>query len=223
MIPAGYDQNSPSRYSQQVGGYYGGRARESYVDNTHGSPAAPGPSRNRLAQRVQPDMMLHRYNNGHGYNGSRDTVTTGVSNGSQSEPWGYSTDPSSENSSIDKPHPAPRADYDEQYGYSNTGRGPGFQNPIMEESVYRNGDGAYYQPNEAGPSRSDGYSHQNSNGAPPAPPHAAPQAAAARTPIKLGGDGTSKPLTVSSGNSGAALQHTPSQKKGWFKRKFSKG
>jgi len=167
-------------------------------------------------------MMLQRYDNGHGYNGSRDTVTTGVSNGSQSEP--YSTDPSSENSSIDKPHPAPRADYDEQYGYSTPGRGPGFQNPIMEESVYRNGDGAYYQQNKAGPSRNDGYPHQTHNGAPPpAPVHATFQGVAAKKPIRLGGDGTSQPLAASSGNSGAGLQHTPSQKKGWFKRRFSKG
>lgn len=181
----------------------------------------PGASRNRFAQRVQSDM-LHRYSNGHVYNGSRDTVTTGVSNGSQSDP--YSTDPSSENSSIDKPHPVPRPDYDEQYGYSSSGRGPGFQNPIMEESVYRNGDNVYRQPNRPGPSGNDGYLRQNPGGArPPVPAHVAPQAAAPNKPIKLGGDGSSQPLTASSGNSGPGLQHTSSQKKGWFKRKFNKG
>merc|ERR1712151_1382391 len=79
------------------GGYYGGQ-RDSYMN---------GPPRMRYGNRMMSDGNMY---NGqgrpyphHGYQQSQDTMHTGVTNGSDSTgPWASGTDPSSENSSIDR-------------------------------------------------------------------------------------------------------------------------
>lgn len=53
------------------------------------------------------------------YRESHDTTFTRDSNGySSSEPWGNSTDPSSENSSVDRIHAITKPDHGDAYGYS---------------------------------------------------------------------------------------------------------
>ncbi|KAF2874914.1 hypothetical protein BDV95DRAFT_603698 [Massariosphaeria phaeospora] len=138
----GHEQN---RYST-ASGYHGGRqpaaARDSWVDNGNsynmGGPV--GPPRAQYNNRMQNDPRWNRGSNGqnvfpnHNYQQSRDTVHTNGSNGSHSDPYG--TDPSSENSSIERGPPITRADMGEQYGFQGFGG-----NPILEE--YGNGITAY--------------------------------------------------------------------------------
>ncbi|KAF2739318.1 hypothetical protein EJ04DRAFT_356861 [Polyplosphaeria fusca] len=152
----GHDQN---RHSYNGGGgHYGSRqaaaARESWHENSYGPPA---PRARYSAQRMQSDPGWNRYGNGqgvyphHGYQQSRDTVNTGASNGSNSEPT-YSTDPSSDNSSIERAPPPPKQqqqpDLGEQYGFAGFGGGPQYQGPILEE---------YGQGMDPGPSSGGGH------------------------------------------------------------------
>ncbi|QIW95882.1 hypothetical protein AMS68_001400 [Peltaster fructicola] len=81
------------------GGYYNSPRRgEDFQQHGHGQ------QRMRYGQRMQSDSAIMRGNSGmypqHGYHPSHDTVGT---NGSDSTgPWGNSTGPSSENSSVDR-------------------------------------------------------------------------------------------------------------------------
>jgi len=94
----------------------GGGSYSHYGGYNNGYPPAPSSAygyghRRPTGHRVQsasfaPNRMSTDYSlyQGHDrYHQSHDTVNTiGESSGSQSEPWGNSTDPSSENSSIDR-------------------------------------------------------------------------------------------------------------------------
>ena len=153
-----------------------------------------------------------------------NTGVTGGSGGSGSDPWVSNTDPSSENSSIDKINPAPKQDYDNQYGYQNYGANPTFRKPIMEESGY--GQRGYEGGAVGGAVGGDGYFSQNPTDLPPVPP---PKTEIARRPIRL----DSAPATVGNGSvfgstSGNKLQRPMLQKqestkrKSWFSRRFSK-
>ena len=138
-LSAGYDSgSSPNRPQSQLGngGYYGNRP-QSYVDGQGGPP----PPRMRYnGNRVASDGAM-RYSNGngtgvygpqHGYHASHDTVHT---NGSDSTgPWANSTDPSSENSSIDQATGAMKSN-GQSNGYGPSGNGYPNQvgGPIMEE------------------------------------------------------------------------------------------
>lgn len=191
--------------------------------------------------------MLTRYNNGqgvypaHGYPQSFDTVATGNSNGS-SEPWGNSTDPSSENSSIDRMHAMNHKMEDPYRG------------PIMEDGSaypYPQGPQAGYvkgppPPTHGGPvkpllqqqqqqqqpshtmqqpqqQRQQYFSQQQ-----PPPQQASQQRnklQSNRNVIKLGE--SQGGATASDGSFQAqrpALQRAPSseKKKGWFKKRFGK-
>jgi hypothetical protein len=240
-IDTGYDQARP-RYSTAGSSYYGRPAtRDSYVDNGNGNGPLHAPTpRQRINPRMQSDPTLARYPNpntpagpagpagpygGSGLQQSRDTVDTGAS-GSGSEQWTNSTDPSSENSSIDrvKTSPAKIGEYEAQHGYPDYPSigNPQFGGPIMEEGGY----GQTRVSNDYGgaPSNANGngYFAQNSSDGPlPAPPPTA--GVPARKIISLGGNPNSTPLQASSGNVGRpALQSQPSQKrKSWLRRKFS--
>ncbi|KAF2187814.1 hypothetical protein K469DRAFT_771322 [Zopfia rhizophila CBS 207.26] len=218
----GYDQN---RYSQ-VGGYYGSRqaaaARESWAENGYGHP------RSRYnQQRMQSDPGWNRYgNNGHnvyptqGYQQSRDTVNTGGSTGSQSEP--YSTDPSSDNSSIERATPVTKPDLGEQYGFSGFGGGPQFQGPILEE--YGNGSGPEYGRSQENGDASNGGYFQQYNGnsiPPPVPAKAGPPPPSKSNAIRLNG---APGQTPSGGNAGPNVpsRNNTEKRKSWFKRRFSK-
>lgn len=116
----GYDPNASNsgRYSQN-GGYHGGRT-PSYNDGSR-------PMRGGYGNRMNSDGG--RGGNGfypqHGYHQSHDTV------GSDSTgPWANSTDPSSENSSLDRINATSKPSPD-GYGYNNYSSGP-----IPEDGAY---------------------------------------------------------------------------------------
>ncbi|KAK5698267.1 hypothetical protein LTR97_007228 [Elasticomyces elasticus] len=121
---------SPGRHSAAGGGYYGER-------NSHHL----GQQRQRYGNRVASEGAIPnqpRPYGQHSYQQSGDTVNTGVTNGSDSTgPWANSTDPSSENSSIDKNLAA-------QNGYGPHGYG---SPTIQEDQVV----GSYGGPVQAPP------------------------------------------------------------------------
>ncbi|KAF2146934.1 uncharacterized protein K452DRAFT_283136 [Aplosporella prunicola CBS 121167] len=213
----GNDQSD--RFSN--GGYYA-RGRDSYND-TYGAAPVAGPTRNRYGQRIQADITVPRPVQGQGqgpypsqyYQHSRDTVNTGASN-SSGEPWGNSTDPSSENSSIERTTPNPKPDLNEQYGFNGFGG-----DPIAEEYDYANRG---YAPPVNG-YRNGGYPQQDYSSPPQPPPHAARPNG---NMIKLGDGPPPQPISGATNGAAAAprrpqVQTADSDKrKSWFKRKFSK-
>lgn len=195
MPNLGHDGGASPSARQSVvsgGGYYGSRS-QTHMDNQ-------GSQRMRYGNgnRMPSDS---RYANGggsvypqHGYHQSYDTVNT--ANGSDSTgPWANSTDPSSENSSIDrvnavaKPHP--------QDPHAQNGQ---FQGPILEEY----GPGSY-----------GGAYPQNGGGPMPAQPQQA------RRPIPLGSSSGNASYANSS-NLPSTARPEPEKKKSWLKRRFSK-
>ncbi|RMY74379.1 hypothetical protein D0863_03253 [Hortaea werneckii] len=189
----GYD--SPGRQSAMSGGYYGGQ-RDSYMN---------GPPRMRYGSRMMSDGNMYggqgRPYHNNGYQQSQDTMHTGVTNGSDSTgPWASGTDPSSENSSIDRnmaggngngKQPAESYGYN---GYSNgynngysNGYGNGYASPPIAEEQGAGGHGGPVQ----------------------APPPA-------RQPISLGS-------SAPGGSLPSAARAEPEKKKGWLKKRFSKG
>ncbi len=167
----------------------------------------------------------------HGYHQSHDTVNTGYTNGSDSTgPWANSTDPSSENSSIDKVKP-PMQDGYNQYG------GNGYNGPIMEEQGAMNGYGGQSHGNEYGQASNSGmHDYGYSNGSPdhaqrngwgPQDPYSngmgpPQQPTPARQPIKLGGSGAPDAYGRPPANLPPTPQAQPEKKQGWLKRRFSK-
>jgi hypothetical protein len=195
MSAIGYDNGpSPNRYSRAAsgGGYYGnGNSRpDSYAEGA--------PPRQRYANRIQSDttgMMRGNGGNGvypqHGYHQSHDTVMTGGSD--STGPWGNSTDPSSENSSLDRINATLKPQQDSHGGNIAYGQQNGFPGAIPE-------DGAYPQQNGYG-----------------GPVQAPPQA---RRPIPLGNSGDA-PVPARS-NLPTTARPEPEKKKGWLSRKLSK-
>lgn len=136
---------------------------------------------------------------------SYETVATASGSGI-SDPAGYQTDPSSENSSVDRIASLPVKEPGESYGFNGFGANPQYPPPgsSLKEQQY----GASSQQSQA-----NGYGNQ----APPAVPH---KASAARVPIKLG-------KSNSNGNAGpppTEYQRPAAEKrKSWFGKRFSKG
>ncbi|UPX11363.1 uncharacterized protein EKO05_0001969 [Ascochyta rabiei] len=192
--------------------------RDSY-DNGYGQGGpVGGPPRVRYGTRMQSDpgwgSQGGRMSNGqnvynqtppNGYQQSRDTVHTNGSNGSHSDA-AYGTDPSSENSSIERSLPVrpPQGDMGEQY------RANGYTGPIREEYGPQQGGG--YFPTQP---------PQQLGGAPPPPPHAA-KTLPPRLPIQLGGgergaEPAARPSVLRKESTGGE-----DKRKSWFKRRFSK-
>jgi len=199
-------------HMNNAGPYYNQRGgRESYYET--GANGAHNP-RNRFGPRQHSDPALNRFNSNNApaggvyptptYGQSRDTINTGGSNGSASEQWNPSTDPSSENSSIDRLH---GNGHDQPQAH---------REPISEEGhyTYANGQNGGYHP---------GYMNQNG---PPAPPPKNEAAAPRREVIKLSETagmpvgGSPMPLGTSSGNGRPSVEP---KRKSWLKRTFSKG
>ncbi len=172
--------------------------------------------------RVASDPVLHSQNShsvypSHGNQQSYDTVASASAHGSgATDPWGNSTDPSSENSSIDRVQPPPKPDIGEQYGFSGFGGAPQYQGPILEE--HGSGSPAYGQPGygQSHVTSGGGYPFQGNTIAPPPPAHGSRGQIAPRVPIKLGG---SAPAIDSS----SPTTSSPERRKSWLKRRFSKG
>ncbi|KAI9708008.1 MAG: hypothetical protein M1812_008142 [Candelaria pacifica] len=217
--------NNSNQRMPQDGGYYGGRAGpsrpDSFIDNYTSSNQSRGV---RFGQRMNSEPALNSYNNSHGiypshgYQPSQDTVTTGVSNGSHgTDQWGNSTDPSSENSSIDRMHQVGKPDTGDNYGLNGFGGAPQFQGPILEE--YGQGQPGYgYQAPVDNQAEAQG--HQGGIGPLAASPQVPPKENEPRTVIKLGSlsgaVGSSNPQTMPSVDVGE-------KRKSWFKKRFSKG
>ncbi|CZT17688.1 uncharacterized protein RCC_03525 [Ramularia collo-cygni] len=178
----GYDAApSHNRYANgNGGGYYGGQRPDSM---------AGGPRRHPNNRMTSDSMMYNqRPYPHHAQQPSQDTGSDSTG------PWANSTDPSSENSSIDRIAP-PAKPYGEngypQNGYAHNGYGPnGFQGPIPEEG------GSY--PMRGG-----------------APAVQAPE----RRPIPLGNSGDA-PLP--SGSLPSTKRPEAEKRKSWLSRRFSK-
>lgn len=209
---------------ESPGGYYNNNnnnrmsiARpDSYIDSYGGSPNQPGYGR-RISQRVHSDPALYGMNNNavypaHGYHQSYDTVASASGNESHNtDPWGNSTDPSSENSSIDRVQ-VPKPEPVDTHGFNGLGGAPHFQGPILEENGVNSpayGQVGYGQL----PKPINGSPTHTRNGFPPAPPPHGIQNQAPRMPIKLGrSPATARPLPNSPGE----------KRRSWLKRRFSK-
>ncbi|MCJ1380335.1 hypothetical protein MMC17_003438 [Xylographa soralifera] len=223
-----HNTNTQQRFPGDSGGYYGNPISnsrpESYVDNGAHQPGHHSQAR-RFGPRNVSDPALYgkNSNNGvyptHGYQQSYDTVTSGTGSHATDQ-WGTSTDPSSENSSVDKINQAPKPDLAEAYGFSGFGGAPQFQGPILEE--HGQGAPAYGQPgygqSQGRPSPSRAY---QGNGIPPAPPpHAVLKDSSSRVPIKLGtSSGTG---SYTNGTSQGGRTDGSEKRKSWLKRRFSK-
>lgn len=188
----------------------------------------------KFGPRTHSDPVLHGKNSQgvyptHGYQQSYDTVTSSGSGAGSggTDQWGNSTDPSSENSSVDKIQQAPKQpDLAEIYRFPGFGGAPQLQvqGPIMEELIQ--GAPAYGQPGYGqSQGRSGlGYAYQGNDVAPPPPPHAPPYVPpkdnGPRVPIKLGvSNGVSN--NGGRGNNGSRSD-VGGKRTSWIKRRFSK-
>lgn len=217
-------QRSPA----DAGGYYANRMSysrpDSIIDNYGIVPNQYGSGR-RFGPRNHSDPALYGHNStqgvypSHGHQQSYDTVAS-ASNGSHAtDQWGNSTDPSSENSSIDRVQTAPKPDLGEAYGFNGFGGAPQFQGPILEE--HGHGAPGYGHPGygQSQVAAGNGHPYQG-NDAPAPPPHLTSKEAGPKVPIKLGGS-----AVVGSSTVGSRLPPTvdTDKRKSWLKRRFSKG
>ncbi|KAL9604860.1 MAG: hypothetical protein Q9219_000308 [cf. Caloplaca sp. 3 TL-2023] len=191
---------------------------DGYLEHYGGASNQSIPGR-RIGQRVSSDPALYGTNShglypAHGYHQSYDTVASVSGNESHNtDPWGNSTDPSSENSSIDRVQ-APKADPADVYGFSGFGGAPQFQGPILEENGVNDpsyGQVGYGQPNNT---MNVSPTHLRNPGPPVPPPHGVSNRTPPKVPIKLGN---------SLGRDRSLPSVPPEKRKSWLKRRFSKG
>lgn len=212
-------------------GYGNYRLSSSRTGDGHG-PMRPSPYRGNTAPMMTNPVHEHEGYPAHSYQDSYDTVNTRESNGSQStEPWTNSTDPSSENSSVDRIQSAANNKMEnDAYGAygAQYGRGSPRPQPIQEE--YSHGGQMYaqeqsYPPHGYPPQSSAQYSPRANGPMGPPPPPANPQQL--KKPIRLGGDSFDKgPKPAAPPSNGPKLQKRPSENgkhKSWLRRRFSKG
>lgn len=225
----GTQVNSDERPRYAQNGYYGGggrsqsyRPESTYMDNRQNGMARPEsyyaigdntgvPSNGYYPNRARYPRTASEphYNNGQGVflgpgnQQSYETVTTASGSGS-SDPVGYSTDPSSENSSMDRIPPPPQKDLAETYGFNGFGGTPQYQPMGVGINEQYGSNGAQRQGN--------GYQSQ----APPPLPRKE-SAGPPRVPIKLG---------ATSGNAGVLTKDgrpaAGEKRKSWFGKRFSK-
>jgi len=181
---------------------------DSYYNTTDNAGPSNGYYPNRA--RYPRTASEPHYNNGQGVypapgnQQSYETVTTASGSGSSADPVGYSTDPSSENSSMDRIPPPPQKDLAEAYGFNGFGGNPQYLPPGIGINEQYGSNGLQQQGN--------GYQTQ---GPPPLPRK---ESAPPRVPIKLG---------ATSGNAGPRMQEggRPSageKRKSWFGKRFSR-
>lgn len=218
------------RYGQNS--YYGGGRGQSYrpesfVDGRQSGMTRPesyynsgdngaGPSNGYYPNRARYPRTASEphFNAGQGVypmpqgQQSYETVTTASGSGSSGEAAGYSTDPSSENSSVDRVTPQPVKEPGEAYGFTGFGNTPQFAPPgvgLKEQYGVNGSTGAQRQGN--------GYPNQ---GPPPVPRK---ESGITRVPIRLG---------ATSGNAGPPQNNVPQRpaagekRKSWFGKRFSK-
>ena len=209
---------------------------ESYVDpygNAYRQSPAPLTPR-RFGPRNHSDPALYGNNSNGNYNGnyaqpshnyhpSYDTATTGSgsagSNGT--EPWANSTDPSSENSSVDRIHQTAKPDLAETYGFNGFGGAPQFQGPILEE--YGQGAPAYGQPGYGQDVNGGRYAYQGNDVPPPPPPHLPPKDRQATLPSGPSGRGGTLRKEFNAPQPPPKSRPESGEKRmSWLKRRFSK-
>lgn len=222
------DERERPRHPQNS--YYGARPQsyrpDSYVDGRSNGMTRPdsyytqvdnaGPSNGYYPNRARYPRTATEphFNNGQGVypmpgnQQSYENVATASGSGSSGDPAGYSTDPSSENSSVDRVTPLPVKEPGESYGFNGFGNNPQILPPgnhLQEQYVANSSNGAQRQGN--------GYQNQ---GPPPVPRKEVP---VARVPIKL---------NASSGNVGPGGQNQAQRppagekRKSWFGKRFSR-
>lgn len=178
----------------------------------------PTPSRSQTPHGVYPV---------HGYQRSYDTVTSASGTGSNStEQWGNSTDPSSDNSSIERMPPPPKPDLGEAYGFSGFGGAPDLQSSNYSNYLANGNqvpDGNQHVQQGQGVSSHPGmvalamgrYEPAGNEVPPVVPPKAPPHVSnesTVRMPIKLGESTTPSPSPPAK----------TEKRKSWFRR-FSRG
>ena len=220
--------NSQQRFPVDGGGYYGNRVPpsrpDSYIDN-YANPNGQRDGR-RFGPRNHSDPALYGQNSqavypSHGYQQSYDTVTSASGTGSHAtDQWGNSTDPSSENSSIDRIQQQPKPDLGEAYGFSGFGGAPQFSGPILEE--HGHDSPSYGQPGYGQSQRTPGigYPYQGNIAPPAPPPHAVPKEYVQRAPIKLGSQ--SGRVRDFDAPRFSGRPETGEKRQSWLKRRFSK-
>ena len=208
----GYHSGGGRSQSYRPDSYIDGRSNgmsrpDSYYTNDNVGPSnGPGYYNPNRARYPRTASEPH-FNSGHGvYPGpgnqhSYETVTTASGSGSSPDTMGYSTDPSSENSSVDRIAPPQHKEPMENYGLNSFGGNPSIQPPgynINEQHYGSNG------------TQQQGYG-QPVYGQPPPVPRK--EDAASRVPIKLG-----------AGESGGQSTRPPAaeKRKSWFGKRFSK-
>ncbi|MCJ1311146.1 hypothetical protein MMC25_004816 [Agyrium rufum] len=212
------------------GGYYGNRGwnsrPESYVGDYYNNNGPP--QGRRFGPRTQSDPALYGQNSElyptHNYQKSYDTVTTAASGSHATDQYANSTNPSSENSSVDRIQ-QPSKDLGEQYGFSGFGGAPPLQGPILEE--HRQGNPLYGQP---GYGQRQGGLHAgtayqgNSAAPPPPPPHDQPAVSRPRVPMKLGKTPPTQGQSNSYSSQTSPESPTPPEgkRRSWLMRRFSK-
>jgi len=148
-------------------GYYGGRSQSNqnngnrdsvrsdsyYHDNNNNIPEYNGNGNGGPSNNYNPNRSRYprtqsdpQYGNGNG-NGQGVYPMTGnqqsyetVTSGSSGEPLGYTTDPSSENSSLDRVQPIQNREPGENYGFNGFGGNPQLQ-PVgagLNTNPYKN-------------------------------------------------------------------------------------
>ncbi len=134
-----------------VNGFYTNRIYQSPIErpDSYADASSPSPNgyyRPRYVPRMASEPMPNTTRNGrpgvypvHAYQHSYDTVTTGsnVTTNTTSDQWASSTDPSSDNSSLDRVQaqaPPPRKpDLGEVYGFTGFGDVPQLKGPALDD------------------------------------------------------------------------------------------
>jgi hypothetical protein len=203
----------PDHYSDNRG-YNNGVSRPgSYYDSNTGGNHNTGyyPTRARYP-RTAPEPHFNNSTVVYPVNGnhqSYETGTTASGSGSSGDPLGYSTDPSSESSSVDRIQPAPKPEPIEINGFSGFGPTPNVQIPNYGAAGY----GGYAGRQSDVPMVNRGYQGQNS--VPPPVPRK--QSQGPSMPVSMGVTAGSAPKA-----NGGARPGIGEKRKSWFGRRFSK-
>jgi len=195
---------------------------DSYYDNNSRPSNGYYPSRARYPRTASEPQ----FNSGTGIypvdgnQQSYETVNTTSGSGGSGDPLGYSTDPSSENSSLDRVQPPAPPEHNYSLGFSgfngfNGFNGYGGTQNNQVSNYASNGYGSYTAKQPDMPMMSGSY--QGQSGGPPAPPRKESVQGPPRVPIKLGSSGNGGPTIYEAPRPGAG-----EKRKSWFRKRFSR-
>jgi hypothetical protein len=203
----------PESYAENRGLNNGMSRPDSYYDNNSRPSNGYYPSRARYPRTASEPQ----FNNAtgiypvQGVQQSYETVTTASGSGSSGDPLGYSTDPSSDNSSLDRIQPpsVPEHSFANGLNYGVT------QNNQVANYV-PNGYAGYSGKQAEMPMMTGSY--QGPVGGPPPPPRKEIAQGPPRGPIKLGSSASNGQTTYQPSRPGVG-----EKRKSWFGKRFSKG